>query len=128
MHPMTQTGSETQPEIEEPTAQLSSSETAEEPLPPDMDVELNGKAVRLSALLECLLFVADTPVEPAQIAQTLGISREAAETALRATSLASGYLASVFPMQPRSVPWLVIVTKLAPGSVSPAGRSARSGW
>ena len=54
----------------------------DEPLPPDVEITINNTTLPLSALLESLLFVADTPVEPSQVAKTLDISRKAAEVGL----------------------------------------------
>ena len=54
----------------------------DEPLPPDIDIPFNNTSLQLSTLLESLLFVADTPVEPAQVAKTLDISRKVAEVGL----------------------------------------------
>ena len=74
MHPMTQTGSDAEIEaVEQMTpvepnvvaahhdvlvdeALVDEALAVEEPLPPDIDIEVNGKTLSLSAVLESLLF------------------------------------------------------------------------
>jgi segregation and condensation protein B len=52
------------------------------PLPPDVFIDVNGTEIGLSALLESLLFVADTPIEPLQVAKALDIKRQVVEEGL----------------------------------------------
>jgi segregation and condensation protein B len=52
------------------------------PLPPDVFIDVNGTEIGLSALLESLLFVADAPIEPLQVAKALDIKRQAVEEGL----------------------------------------------
>lgn len=54
----------------------------EAPAPPAMALQLNGHAVGLVEVLESLLFVADGPVDPAQLARVLGQPRAAVEEGL----------------------------------------------
>lgn len=71
------------PEHEDLETEDLETESAEElPLPPDILVDVNGTQLSLSALLESLLFVADEPIEPSQVAKAFDIERQVVEEGL----------------------------------------------
>ncbi len=67
---------------EAPEPDGASSPEVEQEQPSPVVLKLNGHAVRLVEVLESLLFVADGPVDPAQLARVLGHPRAAVEEGL----------------------------------------------
>src|SRR6478672_11117457 len=61
-----------------PTADTGEQAAAEESW-----IEIGGERLALLAVLESLLFVADAPVEPAQIAKILNLDKRAVEAGLQ---------------------------------------------
>ncbi len=59
----------------------------DETIPPEIQIEVRGKQLPLTAALESLLFVADEPVEPIQFAKALDLKPQVIETGLERLSL-----------------------------------------
>ena len=64
------------------TDDLETESAEDRPLPSDILVDVNGVQLSLSALLESLLFVADEPIEPSQVAKAFDIERQVVEEGL----------------------------------------------